>query len=91
MNLGDMMATLSDEEKALIKESRTTSTALMNKTRIQSEMYLAKTLSSVGESMIKANEELSRASNKYSKRLGWFTLALVFVGVMEIVTLISVR
>lgn len=74
---------LTEEEKEFIKDSETATTATMNKTRNISEMYLSKTIEKSTTDMMNSNETLSRMGNEYTKKLGWYTLALVGVGALQ--------
>lgn len=87
MNLQDIFQehNFSEVEKAFMKESNTATTADMNQSRIVSEFIFGKRIERVTDKIITSNERLSDSNEKYSNRMLWLTIVLVFIGVAQVV------
>lgn len=73
------------------KGKKIENTAYLNQFRVISEFILGAKIESVVDKMIASNEKLATSNEKYSNRMFWLTIALVFVGVVQaIATIVQV-
>jgi len=68
----------SEAEKNFMLKSETAITHDMNQSRIVSEFILRKRIEKAAKEIIDSNE-------KYSKRMLWLTIAIIFIGVVGII------
>jgi hypothetical protein len=76
---------LTEFEQDLLADSKTAQTDEINYTRNISELYLAISLDEIADKIILSNKNLAASQDKYANKMFLLTLALVFVGVVQII------
>ena len=74
-----------EAERIFMNESGTANTADMNQPRVVSELILGKRIEKSSNKVIEADEKLAAANQTVSKRMLFLTIALVGVGLVQIV------
>jgi hypothetical protein len=76
---------LTEGEKALIEGAATQATSQISKTRIWSEIYVAKKVETAIDKLIQSNEKLSESNDRYARAMNYLTGGLLLVTVVEVV------
>lgn len=79
---------LTEDERVFIRDAQTQVVHEMNQSRIISEIYFIKKLEELTDRTIESNEKLSKSNEKYVKGMLWLTGGLMFVGIMQIITML---
>ena len=80
-----MLDFFTSEEIYLINNSAEANTALTNQRTITAQIYSAKVLANASNELKKSNEIIAASNNRYASAMMWFTGALVFVGIVQII------
>jgi len=76
---------LTEGEEALITGAETGTTSQINKTRIWSEIYVAKKVETAIDKLIKSNEKLSESNDRYARAMNYLTGGLLLVAAIQII------